>query len=354
MPTRVAIIGLGAAAQNIHLPAYAMIKDKITIVGGCDLNEEARDIACRKWGVKDVFSDPDEMIKKTRPDIVSIITQPAQHFENCKMVLERGCHVFCEKPFMDDLVQVDKIIELSDKANRHVVVNNEFRYMQIHSKAKELIGSSRFGELRYFHAWQTFNPTAHTEAGWRGQLEKRVCFEFGNHVFDLIRFFFDMCPTRVFAHMPRPKPDMKADLLNIITVEFSDGRAASFVLDRLCKGVEKYLDIYLDGDNATIHTSIGGEFQLAMGLHTRNRKPFFDFSLVKGGKAELQVGDSSEIIAKDPINPFKAATSLVLSEFVDALNNGTTPPCNAKESRETLALIMAAYESAQSGLPVTL
>jgi predicted dehydrogenase len=31
MPIRVAIIGLGAAAHNIHLPAYAMVRDKIAI-----------------------------------------------------------------------------------------------------------------------------------------------------------------------------------------------------------------------------------------------------------------------------------------------------------------------------------
>ena len=31
MPTRFAIIGLGAAALNIRLPAYAMVRYKITI-----------------------------------------------------------------------------------------------------------------------------------------------------------------------------------------------------------------------------------------------------------------------------------------------------------------------------------
>ena len=38
-----------------------------------------------------------EMIEKTKPDIVSIITPPAQHFEHCQLALNKGCHVFCEK-----------------------------------------------------------------------------------------------------------------------------------------------------------------------------------------------------------------------------------------------------------------
>jgi len=352
MPIRVAIIGLGAAAHNIHLPAYAMIRDKITVVGACDISANAKERAKKVWSLYDLFNDPEEMIEKTKPDIVSIITPPAQHFEHCQLALNKGCHIFCEKPFMENLEQVDKIIDLAEQAKRLVVVNNEFRYMQIHSNAKKLIGKPEFGELRYFHAWQTFRPTAHTEASWRGQLEKRVCFEFGNHVFDLIRFFFEMNPTKIFAHMPKPLPDMKADLLNIVSVEFHDGRAASFILDRLCKGPERYLDIYMNGDHASIHSFIGGELRFQVGMHTRDRRPFVNFSLVTGGKAELQVGNRSKVIARDPLNPFQAATSILFSEFVDAIKNDTAPPCHAKDSRDTMALILAAYESAYSGLPV--
>lgn len=64
---------------------------------------------------------------------------------------------------MEKLEQVDEIVEMGDKAKLHVVVNNEFRYMKIHSRSKEFIGKPEFGELRYLHAWQTFTPNAHTE-----------------------------------------------------------------------------------------------------------------------------------------------------------------------------------------------
>lgn len=74
MPIRVAIIGLGSAAHNIHLPAYAMMRDKIAIVGGCNISEGARKRARKKRCLQNLYSDPDEMIEKTKPDIVSIIT----------------------------------------------------------------------------------------------------------------------------------------------------------------------------------------------------------------------------------------------------------------------------------------
>ncbi len=125
MPIRVAIIGLGAATHNIHLPAYAMVRDKIAIVGGCDVSEKTRKRTKKEWNLQAVYDNPEEMIEKTRPDIVSIISPPAQHFEHCQIALEKGCHIFCEKPFMEKLEQVDEIVEMGDKAKLHVVVNNE-------------------------------------------------------------------------------------------------------------------------------------------------------------------------------------------------------------------------------------
>ena len=58
--------------------------------------------------------------------------------------------------------------------------------------------------------------------------------------------------------MPNPLGIARCDVVNVISLEFPDGRAASIVLDRLSKGPERYLDMRLDGEFASIHTSIGG------------------------------------------------------------------------------------------------
>ena len=354
MPVRVAIIGLGAVTRNIHLPAYSYLKDKLKVVAGCDVDMGVRMSVGKKWNLPDVYDNPREMIEKTQPDIVSICTPPFLHQEQCLMALDYGCHVLCEKPIAESLSRIDEIIQASDKAKRFVVVNSQFPYMNIHSGAKKLIGSPEFGRLLFLHAWQTFRPTAMTEAGWRGQLKQRVCFEFGVHVFDLIRFFFNDTPVRIFASMPSPEPDIKSDPLNIISVEFADGRAASIVLDRLSKGPERYLDIRLDGEFASIHTSIGGEIRFEMGIHTKEKRPFMGFNFVKGGKARLQDGNRSKLIAKDGINPFACAMAVHFGNFIQAIQGGGTPFGTARDNRNTMALVFAAYDSAQTGKLVEL
>lgn len=344
---RVAIIGLGAVTRNIHLPAYKNLTDKIRIVAGCDPDADVRQTAKEKFGLLEVFDNPLEMIKKTAPDIVSVCTPPAFHVEQTLLALENNCHVFCEKPVAESLEDADTLINAAIRANRHVVVNNQFPYMNIHLAAKKMIGTPEFGKLLFLQAWQVFHPDEATEADWRGRLRRRVCFEFGIHVFSLVRYFFDAEPVKISARMPNPLSEFRSDALNLITLEFADGRAASVILNRLSNAQERYLDMRLDGENASIHTSIGGEVRLEAGLHTRQKRPFFSLNFVKGGKAVLQNGTRSKIIAKDPINPFASSTAFHFGNFIKAIRDGGTPPATVADNRKTLALVFAAYDSAE-------
>ena len=343
--TRLAVVGLGQVTRNIHLPAYSQLTEQVEIVGGCDVNAPAREQALQR-GVKIVFETMEEMLAKMRPDIVSICTPPFLHREQCLTALDANCHIFCEKPFAESLTDADDVISAAEKCGRVVVVNNQFPRMKIYQAAKAQIGKPDFGRLVHLHATQQFRPTAQTEAGWRGEMQRRLCFEFGIHVFELIRFFFDEIPVKVFAHIPPPLPGSNSDAINVISVEFADGRAASIVLDRLSKGPESYLDIRLDGENAAIHTSIGGQAKVEFGLFTREKRPFFQFHFVQGAKAVWQDGNRSRTLATDGINPFASSTAEQLRQMIRAIETGTEPLTSARDNRNTLALVFAAYDSA--------
>jgi predicted dehydrogenase len=289
------------------------------------------------------------MIAATKPEIVAVCTPPHFHEEHSLIALEAGCHVFCEKPFTDNLAEADKVIRAAEDARRFVVINNQFPSMRIYQAAKRMIGTADFGRLLFIQGLQTVRPTTVTEAGWRGELSRRVCFEFGVHVFELIRFFFEREPARVFAHMPRIRPQSKSDDLSIISLEFDDGRAASVILNRIGKGPDRYLELTLDGEEASIHTSIGGVASLELGLNPRARRPFTKLRIAKGGIATWQKGNESRVIAREGINPFAAATAVHLGALIDAVESGKEPAGSARDNRKTLALALAAYESAESG-----
>ncbi|MGH7592379.1 MAG: Gfo/Idh/MocA family protein [Gemmatimonadales bacterium] len=345
---RLAIIGLGAVTRNIHLPAYAQLGERVAVVGGCDPAAAARALAVRR-GVPAVFGDATAMLEQVKPDIAVVCSPPDLHRAHVELALSAGCHVFCEKPLAPTLDDADAIIAAADRSGRLVAVNNQFPAMRIHRAARKCVGSDAFGRLLYLHAWHTNRPTAHTEAGWRGTMGQRLGLEFGIHVLDLVRYFFGASPVRIVAHMPRPDAAVAWDAINLVAMDFADGRAASVVLDRLSKGPERYLDFRLDGERAAIHTSIGGQASVALGLHTRARRPFVDLRLVGGGRAVLQSGDRSRVLATDPRNPFAPATARHFDAFLDAIDTGAIPPASARDNRESLALVFAAYRSAVAG-----
>ena len=347
MTYRIAIAGLGQSARTIHLPAYKRIP-ALEIVGGCDPAAPPGQFAFP------LFSSIPEMLNATKPHILAVATPPDSHFYIAKLGLESDCHVFCEKPFMNDLSEADAIIALSKERNKQVVINNQFRCMRIHRAAKDKIGSPEFGKLLFLGMHQTFLVTEKTEAGWRGEDTRRTAKEFGTHVFDLCRFFFGEEPLSVCARMPRFGQPTGPDYLNLIQLEFSGDRVAQITLDRVSRGRHRYLDIRLDGELASIETSLGGRLEMRVGMQATARRPFFDLDFAPGGRARLYQGEQYSTLATERLNVFAGATAELITEFLAALDRGQIPPCNALDNHRTLALMLAAYESDAKRAPVIL
>lgn len=334
-------MGLGAAARNIHLPAIARI-DGLRLVGGVD---PYADKAAFAFPVHDSLA---ALVAADRPDIVAIVTPPDSHYALILECLAAGLHVFCEKPFVLTLDEGRAVIAAAAAADRHVVVNNEFRFMNVHAAAKERIGTPGFGDLLFVSIHQTFFVTEETEKGWRGTSNQRTCFEFGTHALDLCRFFFGEEPTSISARMPKPGRPNGPDYLNLIQLEFSGDRVAHITLDRLSRGPHRYLDIRLDGTEACIETSLGGKAQLALGIRGGSKRPYARLDLAPSGSAHLLLGDKRTRLATDPMDLFPHSTAKLLRAMIAAIAEGTAPPCGAADNIHTLALMLAAYGSAEA------
>ncbi len=86
--------------------------------------------------------------------------------------------------------------------------------------------------------------------------------------------------------------------------------------------------------------------RVQVGLYPGEHRPFLKFDFIKGGSAELQQNDRSRLLATEGLNPFVSGTARHFAEFIGALRDGSEPRCTAKHHRKTLALVLAAYDSA--------
>jgi predicted dehydrogenase len=347
MKWKIAICGLGSAARQIHIPAYRKIS-ALEVVGGYDPEVVGGDFTFP------LFSSVKEMIEKVRPDVLAIVTPTPTHFELAKTALHAGCHVFCEKPFMPSLEEATEIVDLAEDTGLSVVINNQYRFMNIHEAAKNVINGPDFGDLLFMSANQTFYVSKHTEDGWRGDDQQRTCKEFGIHVLDLARYYFDEDPLSITARMPKGKTQDSPDYLNLIQLEFSGDRVAHITLDRLSRGPHRYLDIRLDGSEGIVETSLGGKMEIHAGVKGGTRKPFMEMDISMGGRARLYHGEKFRKIASDPLDLFAHATHKLMAAFIHSLETGSTPPCNGADNLRTLALVYAAYESSERNQPVTM
>jgi D-apiose dehydrogenase len=333
-----AIAGLGAAARRIHLPACAKLAN-LRVVGGCDPVAPPGEFHFPR------FPSVEEMLDRTRPDILAVVTPPDSHYSLLRTGLEAGCHVLCEKPFVSTLEEAGEICRMAEKVGRRVVVNNQYRFMNIHQQARQAIGTPQFGQLLFVSAHQTVLASSDQESGWRGEGVQRTCREFGTHVLDLCRFFFDDDPISVIARMPKPADPGGPDHLNLIQLEFPGDRVAHITLDRLSRGPERYLTMRLDGSTGCVETRLGGSVELAAGIRGGSRRPYVHLDVTPGGSAHLFHAGRSRKIASDPLNIFASATARLLAAFLDALDRDCVPPCSAQDNRRTLALMLGAYES---------
>ena len=177
--------------------------------------------------------------------------------------------------------------------------------------------------------------------------------EFGTHAVDLLVELHGALPDRVFARMPRFPESAEKDLVDVVTLEFPGGRIASLILDRVCRGAHRYLELRLNGEHASIRASIGGRAAVSVNLNRRSWRPRVRLELAPGGQAWLESGERRRLLARNPLNAFALATARLLDSVVSAVDRGEEPPASGRHARSILAIVEAAYESARSGLFVS-
>jgi predicted dehydrogenase len=347
-PLNIAILGLGQAAHNIHIPALRGLTDQFRLVAVCDPDEAAREAARTAAPQAKVYADAGELIRAGGLDAVDICGPPSVHCEQACAALEASLHVFCEKPIGMTLVEADRMLAAAEEAKRTLAVNGQFPDMAIHQAAQTEVGSRRFGRLLLMQATQSFRTSEATEAGWRQDAPRRVAFDFGVHLFDLSTFFFGELPATICCSISSLGTPM-GEAATSIFLEFPSGGAASFVLNRVSVGEERYCDIVLTGVDSEARCSIGGRADLEFGIAARSRMPYARARFAMGGTAERIQAGRAQLLAREGANPFAAATAVRLGAFFDQIRRDIPMPRGAAYHREMLALALAAYESAEKG-----
>lgn len=344
----VAFVGLGNVAERIHWPAIKSLPG-ITLTSGCDTDVGRRERVGQALNLPKVYGSADELFREQRPDIAIVGTPPFCHLDDCLVALRHGAHVFCEKPFVESVADAEAVIAAALAADRVVAINNQYRYMAMYRESQRRIAAGEFGRPFLIQAWEQMNHPPFKEKNWRAQLVQSTLFEFGTHALDLICFFFDALPETITVLTPHPRPDIAADVVVTVMLRFPGERVATMVLNRISQAPERYFEMRVDCEHASLRLSLGGVARATLDWSKALGRPTGRVSFVKGGEARVEAGGRSRVIAVERQMAFASATGLNFRQFLEQVRSGGRDRHALYHQRALIRLIEAGYESARRG-----
>jgi scyllo-inositol 2-dehydrogenase (NADP+) len=188
--------------------------------------------ALRKHTGIETFKDYRKMIESAELDCVFIATPSAAHFEAASHALDRGLHVFVEKPLCLDPTQSKRLADLAREKGRVNQVGYHNRFIGTFRETARLVRAGAVGDV-YHVGGTAFGPVvvrAKTGSTWRTKkAEGGGCLhDYASHVVDLMNFIVGP-PERVLSAQLR-------------TIYSQDVEDAVYAVFKYSNGASGYLE----------------------------------------------------------------------------------------------------------------
>ena len=185
---KTAMVGLGKMGLS-HLAILRAHPD-LDVVAGCDATAYLTDILSKHTGLK-CYGDFDDMLRSETLDALVVATPSKLHAPMVKAALERGLDVFCEKPFVLDVGDGERLVELARSRARVTQVGYHYRFVGAFKEAARLVKSGALGEIHHVRA-EAYGPVVLRRKGgtWRSAKNEGggALYDYACHAIDLVNF----------------------------------------------------------------------------------------------------------------------------------------------------------------------
>ena len=331
---RIGIIGSGAIAQN-HVIGYRKAGAKIVAL--CDVNPGTLAQRQQEWEIADGHTDFHELLARDDIDAVSICTPNASHHPITIAAAKAGKHILCEKPVSMQLDQAQEMIDATTAAGVVFQVGHHMRSWSAAAKAKAMIDRGDIGTITYARFRQAHD--------WSGQRTVRGVFgskessgggtllDNGCHLFDLARYLGGDVGD-VFARIATLKFDIEVEDTAISSLGFRSGAMGQVEVAWTGTGWQEAFWIFGTEGSLECDNRVGSNV-----LTHRYRA---------GGAGDWSRTD----VATYELAGAEAHTQHV-ANFLAAIDGTGPNVCTGHDGREAVRLVLASYDSAAAGTPIT-
>ena len=185
---RTAMVGLGKMGLS-HL-AILRAHPELDLVAGCDSTAYLTDILTKYSGLK-CYADFDRMLEQEPLDALVVATPSKLHAPMVEKALNRGLHVFCEKPFVLDVYDGEKLVSLAESKGLVNQVGYHYRFVGAFKEAARIVASGALGTIHHVRA-EAYGPVVLRPKGgtWRSAKSEGggALYDYACHAIDLVNF----------------------------------------------------------------------------------------------------------------------------------------------------------------------
>ena len=324
-PLRVVVVGAGPMGR--WWLRTVTESDEVELVGLVELDPDLaqRALTDAELDVPVVASVTALIEQGVTPDAVINVTVPRAHLPVNAEALQLGLPVLCEKPLSESLVECLQMAQVSEQTGQLLMVSQSRRYWPAVTALQsqiELIGPLELAFCEFAKAPRL--------DGFRVVMPQPLLVDMAIHHFDLSRKLLGADPVSVHAQSWNPSWSWFAgDACASATFTYDSGARFTYAGSWVSPGLE---------------TSWNGEWRLAgpTGSATWD-----------GDHAPIMQTDDGEVVTAElGDEPDQIAGSL--REFVHAVRTGTTPQGEVHSNITSIAMVLAAVRSAETGDPVVI
>jgi predicted dehydrogenase len=186
---RLAVVGLG----KMGLSHLAMINahPNVRVEAICDSTGYVLDVLNKYTGVR-TYTEIDKMLSEVDLDGVIIATPSSMHSSMVRAVLEKGLHVFCEKPFCLDTKEGEEVTRLAKEKDLVNQVGYHYRFVGAFKEVKRLVDANAIGEVTHILA-EAYGPVVLKPKGstWRTQQSQGggCLYDYAAHPINLVNWY---------------------------------------------------------------------------------------------------------------------------------------------------------------------
>jgi UDP-N-acetyl-2-amino-2-deoxyglucuronate dehydrogenase len=341
---RVGLVGCGKIAA-IHGGALVKLPEA-EFVACCDVDETRARAMADAHGVPHVFSDVHALVGSGLVDAVLVCTPHPSHGAVVEAAAAAGVHVLCEKPISTELADADRMIAAAEEAGIIFGVIFQRRFWPAAQRIHEAIENGRLGNLTLAEcSVRIWRPESYFASDpWRGKWATEgggVLMNQAVHAIDHLQWF--MGPVREIS-------GRIATLRHGAYIDVEDTAVATLAFANGALGVLQAASTFEPdfGFRVAVHGDSGATVSV---WEPREGEQGFNDVWTLPGEESLRADWERDERGGAGFPRFH---ELQIQDFLRAILEGRPPAVTGHDARNSLAIILAIYESSRTGRAIRL